>query len=168
MPVPAWVPIRDELRDDEPYGAPQLDVPVRLKASKGPGITAVAVHTTHGDITISRPTGGVAHLSRPGFPAREAALARRTTEGLIAEELRRLDPDEVYGETLAAVPALVAQPPLPVAAATMTRPSDSGAATPRATRASRASRCQPQASSRCCHTCGWSFCEVCAARTPKT
>jgi glucose-6-phosphate dehydrogenase assembly protein OpcA len=110
----------------------RLGVPVRLKVSKGPGITAVAVHTTHGDITISRPSGGVAHLTRPGFPDREAALARRTAEGLIAEELRRLDPDEVYGETLAAVPALDAQPPLPVAAATMTRPSKAGPETPAA------------------------------------
>jgi hypothetical protein len=45
-------------------------------------------------------------MSRPGFPDREAALSRRTTDGLIAEELRRLDPDEVYGETLDAVAAL--------------------------------------------------------------
>jgi len=88
----------------------RLGVPVELRTSKGPGITAVAVRTTHGDITISRPDGGVALLSRPGFPTREAALHRRTTEGLIAEELRRLDPDEVYGETLAAVPDLDASP----------------------------------------------------------
>lgn len=91
----------------------RLDVPVRLKASRGPGITLVAVHTTHGDITISRPGGGVAHLTRPGFPDREATLPRRPTEGLIAEELRRLDPDEVYGETLAAVLDLDSQPALP-------------------------------------------------------
>ncbi len=36
MPVPAWVPIREELRDDEPYGAPQLDVPVRLNTNENP------------------------------------------------------------------------------------------------------------------------------------
>jgi histidinol-phosphate aminotransferase len=36
MPVPAWVPIRDELRDDEPYGAPQLDVPVQLNTNENP------------------------------------------------------------------------------------------------------------------------------------
>ena len=89
----------------------RLDVPVSVRASKGPGLTAVSVHTTHGDITLSRPAGGVAHLTRPGFPDREAALGRRTTEGLIAEELRRLDADEVYGETLQAVVELDAQPP---------------------------------------------------------
>jgi hypothetical protein len=47
-------------------------------------------------------------MVRPGFPDREAALQRRTVEGLIAEELRRLDPDDVYGETLAALPELAA------------------------------------------------------------
>jgi glucose-6-phosphate dehydrogenase assembly protein OpcA len=45
----------------------------------------------------------VATVTRPGFPDREAALHRRTTEGLIAEELRRLDPDDIYGETLEAL-----------------------------------------------------------------
>lgn len=36
MPVPGWVPIREELRDDEPYGAPQLDVPVQLNTNENP------------------------------------------------------------------------------------------------------------------------------------
>ncbi|MCW2839687.1 MAG: histidinol-phosphate transaminase [Aeromicrobium sp.] len=36
MAVPAWVPIRDELRDEEPYGAPQLDVPVQLNTNENP------------------------------------------------------------------------------------------------------------------------------------
>jgi hypothetical protein len=33
------------------------------------------------------------------------ALHRRDTAELLAEELRRLDPDEVYGETLASFAA---------------------------------------------------------------
>jgi histidinol-phosphate aminotransferase len=36
MPVPDWVPIREELRADEPYGAPQLDVPVQLNTNENP------------------------------------------------------------------------------------------------------------------------------------
>ena len=36
MAVPAWVPIREELRDDEPYGAPQIDVPVQLNTNENP------------------------------------------------------------------------------------------------------------------------------------
>jgi glucose-6-phosphate dehydrogenase assembly protein OpcA len=43
----------------------------------------------------------VAHLSRPGQPERRVALHRRETPELLAEELRRLDPDEVYAESLA-------------------------------------------------------------------
>ena len=83
-----------------------LAVPVAVHSSRGPGITGVTVHTEGGDISITRPDGRVARMVRPGFPDREAALQRRSVEGLIAEELRRLDPDEVYGETLAALPDL--------------------------------------------------------------
>lgn len=83
-----------------------LGVPVAVHNSRGPGITGVTVHTEGGDISITRPDGRVARMVRPGFPDREAALQRRSIEGLIAEELRRLDPDEVYGETLAALPDL--------------------------------------------------------------
>jgi histidinol-phosphate aminotransferase len=36
MAVPGWVPIREELREDEPYGAPQLDVPVQLNTNENP------------------------------------------------------------------------------------------------------------------------------------
>jgi len=33
---PSWLPIRDELRELSPYGAPQLDVPVRLNTNENP------------------------------------------------------------------------------------------------------------------------------------
>lgn len=36
MPLPAWVPIREELREEEPYGAPQIDVPVQLNTNENP------------------------------------------------------------------------------------------------------------------------------------
>lgn len=44
-PAPDWVPLRDELRQDEPYGAPQLDVPVKLNTNEnpyGPGPDVIA------------------------------------------------------------------------------------------------------------------------------
>jgi glucose-6-phosphate dehydrogenase assembly protein OpcA len=85
-----------------------LGVTVDVHNSRGPGITGVTVRTEGGDISITRPDGRIARMVRPGFPDREAALQRRTVEGLIAEELRRLDPDEVYGETLRALPDLAA------------------------------------------------------------
>ena len=83
-----------------------LAVPVDVHVSRGPGLTGVVLHTERGDISITRPDGRVARMVRPGFPDREAPLQRRTIEALIAEELRRLDPDEIYGETLQALPQL--------------------------------------------------------------
>jgi histidinol-phosphate aminotransferase len=34
--TPDWVPVREELRGEEPYGAPQLDVPVQLNTNENP------------------------------------------------------------------------------------------------------------------------------------
>ena len=80
----------------------RLGVPIGREDSGGPGITDVKLTTAAGDITIDRPDGRVATFSRPGQPDRHVALHRRDVAELLAEELRRLDPDEVYGETLAA------------------------------------------------------------------
>ncbi len=68
--------------------------------SAGPGITEVSFTTSDGDIVLTRPDGRVAHLCRPGQPERRVALHRRETTELLEEELRRLDPDEVYAEAL--------------------------------------------------------------------
>jgi len=78
----------------------RLDIPVRRSVSAGPGITGVTFATPDGDISLSRPDGRTATLAWPGRPDRMVALHRRETAELLAEELRRLDPDEVYGETL--------------------------------------------------------------------
>jgi glucose-6-phosphate dehydrogenase assembly protein OpcA len=81
--------------------ARRLGVPASTQPSAGPGITQVSFDTSDGDITIARPDGRVAHLCRPGQPERRVALHRRETTELLEEELRRLDPDEVYAEVLA-------------------------------------------------------------------
>jgi glucose-6-phosphate dehydrogenase assembly protein OpcA len=73
--------------------------------SGGPGITEIRFYTGAGDIAITRPDGRTATLSRPDQPERRVALHRRETADLMAEELRRLNPDEVYGEALAAFAA---------------------------------------------------------------
>jgi glucose-6-phosphate dehydrogenase assembly protein OpcA len=78
----------------------RLGVPVRRDVSEGPGVTEVIFTTGGGDITISRPDGRHATLSRPDQPQRSVALHRRDTAELLAEELRRLDPDEIYRESL--------------------------------------------------------------------
>ncbi len=79
----------------------RLGVTFERDVSGGPGITKVKFQVADGDITISRPDGRTATLSRPGQPDRRVALHRREIAELLAEELRRLNPDEVYGETLA-------------------------------------------------------------------
>jgi glucose-6-phosphate dehydrogenase assembly protein OpcA len=81
----------------------RLEVPVRRLVSAGPGITDVTFATAEGDISLDRPDGRTATLSWPGRPDRMVALHRRETAELLAEELRRLDPDEVYAETLSQV-----------------------------------------------------------------
>jgi glucose-6-phosphate dehydrogenase assembly protein OpcA len=79
----------------------RLGVPVEQKNSRGPGITAVRMFTPSGPIALTRPDGAVATFSIPGQPDRPVALKRRTTSELLSEELRRLDPDDVYASTLA-------------------------------------------------------------------
>jgi glucose-6-phosphate dehydrogenase assembly protein OpcA len=86
----------------------RLSVPATLVDSEGPGITAVMFSTTDGEIAVTRPDGRNATLSRAGEPDRYVALHRRDTADLLSEELRRLDPDDVYGEVLAAVRPTVA------------------------------------------------------------
>jgi glucose-6-phosphate dehydrogenase assembly protein OpcA len=80
--------------------ASRLHVPVVNEASSGPGITEVSFATSEGEISVTRPDGRVALLSRPGQPERRVALHRRDAPELLAEELRRLDPDEIYAESL--------------------------------------------------------------------
>jgi glucose-6-phosphate dehydrogenase assembly protein OpcA len=68
--------------------------------SAGPGITRVVLTTKQGDVTISRTDGRLATLSSPGEPDRPVALKRRDLDELLSEELRRLDPDDVYAATV--------------------------------------------------------------------
>jgi glucose-6-phosphate dehydrogenase assembly protein OpcA len=83
----------------------RLDIEMRRGESNGPGITEVSFNTPDGKLAISRPDGRNATLAWPGRPERRVALHRRDTDDLIAEELRRLEPDEVYAETLRALAA---------------------------------------------------------------
>lgn len=77
-----------------------LDVEVTLTSVTGPGITRASLTTDEGSISLTRPDGAVATLSRPGVPDSTIALPRRALPDLLSEELRRLDPDPVYGEVL--------------------------------------------------------------------
>ncbi len=82
-----------------------LKAPVEILSSPGPGITEVRLASAGGDVVVSRTDGVTAVLSRPDIPDSRVALPRRDLAALLAEELRRLDPDEVYGEVIAKVSA---------------------------------------------------------------
>ncbi|KQU47798.1 oxidoreductase [Rhodococcus sp. Leaf278] len=73
--------------------AAKLDVPVYRRA----GELKVELMRETSIISLTRPqTGKTATLRRTGQPDAEVALARRNTRECLAEELRRLDTDEIY------------------------------------------------------------------------
>lgn len=78
----------------------RLRIPVTRSRSEGPGITDVTLTTRKGDIRLARHDGRLATLSVPGQPDRPVALRRRPVPELLAEELRRLDPDDIYAATV--------------------------------------------------------------------
>ncbi|MGW3684812.1 glucose-6-phosphate dehydrogenase assembly protein OpcA [Streptomyces sp. NPDC005125] len=80
--------------------ADRLGVPVERTRSDGPGLTAVRMQTKGGTIALDRPDGSLATLCMEGQPDRAVALKRRETAELLAEELRRLDPDNVYASAV--------------------------------------------------------------------
>jgi glucose-6-phosphate dehydrogenase assembly protein OpcA len=84
--------------------AARLDVRVkRSPAESGPGLVSVQLDRPSGPVSLVRPDGKVGSLRQPGQPDRLVALARREVRDCLAEELRRLDPDEIYGAALAGV-----------------------------------------------------------------
>jgi glucose-6-phosphate dehydrogenase assembly protein OpcA len=79
----------------------RLKVPAkRYKATSGEGIVQVKLDRESGAVDLHRPDGKVGTLSQPGQPSRRVALQRRSVRDCLAEELRRLDPDEVYAAAL--------------------------------------------------------------------
>jgi glucose-6-phosphate dehydrogenase assembly protein OpcA len=86
--------------------ADRLKVDVARSSSEGPGITEVVLETREGPVRITRTDGKLATFSSPGRPDRPVALKRRELPELLAEELRRLDEDDVYAETARALVAM--------------------------------------------------------------
>ncbi|MDJ0348134.1 glucose-6-phosphate dehydrogenase assembly protein OpcA [Cryobacterium sp. PH29-G1] len=78
-----------------------LQVPVTVLAARaGMGMRRVRLCRGTGDVVLFRSGQSVAELTQPGQPAQRISLPRRTLRLCLAEELRRLDPDEVFGETV--------------------------------------------------------------------
>ncbi|GAA4869024.1 glucose-6-phosphate dehydrogenase assembly protein OpcA [Saccharopolyspora cebuensis] len=81
--------------------AAYLDIPVRrLEHHGGPGMYSATLERPAGDIEIIRPDSKVGTLTQPGQPDRQVGLQRRELGDCLVEELRRLDPDEIYEATL--------------------------------------------------------------------
>lgn len=64
------------------------------------GLQSITLETESGEISISRPDYANATLRQPGQPDHTIALPPRSLGDCLAEELRRLDDDPVYGEAL--------------------------------------------------------------------
>jgi glucose-6-phosphate dehydrogenase assembly protein OpcA len=78
-----------------------LKVPVtRERAAAGKGLLGVVLQRPGGAIRLERPDGVVATLRQPGQPERRIALAPRVDRDCLAEELRRLDPDDVFADVV--------------------------------------------------------------------
>ncbi|MFT4218949.1 MAG: glucose-6-phosphate dehydrogenase assembly protein OpcA [Microbacterium sp.] len=82
----------------------KLDAPVRYEyldpEEWSNGIKSVRLTRASGDILLERPAADVATLSQPGQPSHELSFPRRTLRECLAEELRSLDPDLLYGRVI--------------------------------------------------------------------
>ncbi len=80
----------------------RLRCPVTVKRSNASsGVVAVTLTRASGDLDLRRPVeGDVATMSAPNAPVKTIALAHRSDAECLAEELRRLDPDEIYEQAL--------------------------------------------------------------------
>jgi glucose-6-phosphate dehydrogenase assembly protein OpcA len=82
----------------------QLQVPVHLEvtspSSGSSGIRGVRLHRASGVIELERTSQSVATLIQPNQPTHDISLPRRNLRDCLAEELRRLDPDNLFGDVI--------------------------------------------------------------------
>ena len=82
----------------------QLQVNVELKMTSpstgSSGIQGVHLHRKSGVIELERITPTIATLKQPGQPTHDISLPRRSLRDCLAEELRRLDPDDLFGDVI--------------------------------------------------------------------
>ncbi len=92
--------------------ADRLKCPVtRVRSAPGTGVVGVHLARRSGDVDLFRPADGdSATLVQVGQPERTLALPHRSDAECLADELRRLDPDEVYADALIRGMRLVDQP----------------------------------------------------------
>ena len=81
----------------------QLQAPVGCELTSGPhanGLYGVSLTRASGVISLEREVPGIATLIQPGQPVQDLSLRRRSLRDCLADELRRLDPDDLYGEVI--------------------------------------------------------------------
>jgi len=82
----------------------QLQVPVdhaiTTRATGSSGIHGVRLMRESGAIELERPIANIATLVQPNQPTHDVSLPRRSLRDCLAEELRRLGPDPLYGEVI--------------------------------------------------------------------
>lgn len=79
----------------------QLDVPVQIAADgDADAITGVYLTREDGVLSLERPARDQAVISQPGQTPQPVSMPKRTLEDCLSEELRRLDPDEIYAEVV--------------------------------------------------------------------
>lgn len=82
----------------------QLGVPVICDlvttGAEDGSIKSVTLSRASGDIVLKRVNEKVARLDMPGQPRHDVTIPRRSLRDCLAEELRRLDPDVVYGSVI--------------------------------------------------------------------
>ncbi|MDO9590796.1 MAG: glucose-6-phosphate dehydrogenase assembly protein OpcA [Microcella sp.] len=82
----------------------RLQVAVTIDVADGnpsTGIHRVVLHRNDGAISLERTSPTVVELRQPGQPTHELSLPRPGLRECLAEELRRLDPDDEFGAVLA-------------------------------------------------------------------
>jgi glucose-6-phosphate dehydrogenase assembly protein OpcA len=82
----------------------RLEVPARQElidpVGTGPGIREVRLERESGTIGLVRTQPSIVTLTQPGQPVHDITLPRRSLRDCLAEELRRLDPDDLFGDVL--------------------------------------------------------------------
>lgn len=91
----------------------QLDAPVEIQVTPATGtggIHGVVMQRASGEIRLERAQQGIATLEQPEQPTHDISLPRRSLRDCLAEELRRLDPDDLFGEVVQKGLALLEAP----------------------------------------------------------
>jgi glucose-6-phosphate dehydrogenase assembly protein OpcA len=82
----------------------RLQVPARQElldpAGTSPGIGEVRLERAGSTISLVRTQPNIVTLTQPGQPVHDISLPRRSLRDCLAEELRRLDPDDLFGDVL--------------------------------------------------------------------